>query len=523
MRRKLITDNLNEVVRILFRYYGLKFDGYAKSLYHSHPRYGYIESISYVLSRFGLDTSLVQTDLDEIKDFPFPLILHYDGLFLPIIGVKDNDTFIIINESGENEEIVLGGFVHLWDSRALVIEEDGKGLENKVRDRTVWGINHFVTLLSCLVIAGLVIYLSANVISLHSVIRCLFMLSSIVGLSVSALFHVQKLNRGNPFINRICHPSANHSSKRDCSSILDSTASKLFGIFSWVDIGTFYFIVFLFVIWFMQRQGTIITLAIISLFAAVYIPYSLFYQAKIAKRWCTLCLLVQGVLLFNALLSIVVILKECLVLRDLIMTAVRIVVMSLILFPLYYFVSNSLSSSYSFKQKNKKYRQYLFSAEGINSIIYQTPEVDFTCSNKMPVIKREGSAELTMIINPLCSPCINKTREVIEILKRKRYTSLYVVFLVDPKSTSEVAQASRLITDSMAGQLASSLENYTKRYRGVCNAESNVSFCPESSQIIESSFRWCQENNYMSTPKTFLNNHELPSLFSVNDIDYLIE
>ena len=74
MERKLIKDNPDEIVRILFRHYGLKYDGYARSLYHSHPRFRRIEAVSYLLSRYGVDSSLIKTDLEEMKGFPVPML-----------------------------------------------------------------------------------------------------------------------------------------------------------------------------------------------------------------------------------------------------------------------------------------------------------------------------------------------------------------------------------------------------------------------------------------------------------------
>ena len=523
MKRRLINKNHDEVVRILFRHHGLRFDNYAKSLYHSHPRYGYIEAISYILSRFGIDTSLIQTDLEEIKSLPFPLVVNYDGLFLPIVGMKNDETVLLINESGEIEEVLLRNFSHVWDGRALVMEEDGKGKGNIAKEKAIWMANRFLIIISGLIFVGAALYFSGRAICCQSIIRDLFLLSSIAGLAVSVLFHVQRLDRGNPLVNKICHSSAGHSSKRDCSSILDSNASKFFGVLSWVNVGSVYFLFFLSIVWFVRAPEAMTVLALVSLIAAVYIPYSLFYQAKKAKRWCALCLSVQAILFFNAVISIVYLMKKGVIIGDFWMMAIKIVVIAAIVISLYSLVLACVTSFYLLKERDKKHRELLFSAEGFHFLTQNTPEVDFSLSPKLPVIERGGNTELTMIINPSCSPCMMKTREVLEMLNRKRYTSLSIVILVDPKAKVEVALAKKLITESFAGNLAGALENHVKRFPDIGDVDAATSIHPKAQEIVDSGFKWSKDNRFLSTPKLFLNGHELPSLYSVKDLDFLVE
>ena len=510
-------------MRILFRHHGLKFDNYAKTLYHSHPRYGNIEAITYILSRFGIDTSLIQTDLEEIKSLPLPLVVNFDGLFLPIVGLKNDETVLLINESGEIEEVLLRDFNHRWDGRALVMEEDGKGKGNMPKEKAIWTVNRLLIILSVLIFAGTALYFSGRAICCQSVIRDLFLLSSIAGLAVSVLFHVQRLDRGNPLVNKICHSSAGHSSKRDCSSILDSNASKFFGVLSWVDVGSVYFLFYLSIVWFMLAPEAMIVLALVSLFAAAYIPYSIFYQAKKAKRWCALCLSVQAILLFNAAISIVFLMKEGVFVGNLWMTAIKTVAIVAIVISVYSLVLSCITSYYLLKERDKRHRELLFSAEGFRFLTQNTPAVDFSLSPKLPVIEREGNTELTMIINPICSPCMKKTREVLEILNRKRYTSLSIVMLVDPKAKVEVALAKKLITESFAGNLAGALENHVKRFPDIGDVNAVKSIHPQAQEIVDSGFKWSKDNRFLSTPKLFLNSRELPSLYSVRDIDFLVE
>lgn len=523
MKRRLIDDNLNEIIRVLFRYFEIDFDDYTSYLYRNHPRYGNIEAIAYILSRFGIDSSLVETDMEEIVSMPFPLIINYDGLFLPIMGVDKSGSFIILNESGERENVNLGGGGQGWDNRVLVLNKDGKGYRNLSKEKIIRKFCRIIVITAWVFIGTFFVGLSANTLFQHNFIRNYFLISSIIGLFISVLFHIQRLNRGNPLVNKICHSSSNHSSKRDCSSILDSNASKFFNLISWVDIGSLYFSLFLLVVWIIPTQEATVNLLLISIIASLYIPYSIYYQAIKAKRWCILCLSIQAILLFNALVSITYIIKFGLAGCCILLGSVEVAVVALIIVPCYFIIINTISSNYLLKKTEIRHREFIFSPEVIQWLIYETPEIDFSLSAKMPIIRREGDAELTMIINPLCSPCMKETRTVLEILNRKRYTNLSVIFLTDPKAKTEVDQAKILITEAIDGNLAKTLEKYSNQFPAINETNSNRSIHLDAQKILDTHFNWCKKNNYLSTPKLFLNNHELPSLYSVKDIDFLIE
>lgn len=182
----LLNDNLNEVIRVIFRYFEIDFNDYSSYLYHSHPRYGHFEAMAYILSRNGIDSSLIETDGEEINSLPFPLIINYDGLFLPIIGIDKTGSFVILNESGESETIEIDKNDSGWDKRALVLQKDDKCRSDGKTERTIRTFKQMTVYFSCLIFGIAFTLLSVKVYSVHNLIRYSFLLSSILGLTVSA-------------------------------------------------------------------------------------------------------------------------------------------------------------------------------------------------------------------------------------------------------------------------------------------------------------------------------------------------
>lgn len=79
-----------------------------------------------------------------------------------------------------------------------------------------------------------------------------------------------------------------------CDSVLETKASKFFGLFSWSEVGFTYFSVSLLtLLLFPQWIGY---LAICNALCLPYTVWSIWYQKFRAKAWCTLCVSVQTTL-----------------------------------------------------------------------------------------------------------------------------------------------------------------------------------------------------------------------------------
>lgn len=522
MKRQLVENNPDTVVRILLHYYSLRFDGYTKALYHNHPRFRGIEAIAYVLSRRGIDSSLIKTDLDELKELPTPFVISYDGLFLPVAGVGNDNQLTIITESGEREEIqlILDG---RWDCKALILREDGFGTEDYPKNQFMWSINQALLYLANTILIIIASYLSIRVFTFHCSFGSLYLVFSLIGVIVCVAFHIQKNDRGNILINKICHPigGGGHSSKRDCASILDSKAAWLLGITSWVDVGSIYFLICLVSVWCLPTAPTIAGLSLFAICASTYIPYSIYYQAVIAKRWCMLCLAIQCILLCFAIFALFYFLKAGFNASHIVYGSTLIITIAIVVVPLYALLDHIISSYYRLKAENREYRWQQFSPEGRSLLFSRLPQVNINRSFRIPIIIKDGVWDLTMIINPRCSPCIRKTRDILNLLKRKRYTNLSIILLINPNDNLEIILSKSLIGEALSGDILKALIKYTNAFPSltdIANHESAV-----ITETLQRQLDWCSRNNIASTPSILLNGAILPNSLSINDIDYIIQ
>lgn len=112
--------------------------------------------------------------------------------------------------------------------------------------------------------------------------------------AIATLLVWHDIDRYSPAVQAVC----GISKKLNCNAVLDSKGSGLFGI-KWSTIGFSYFVgglLYIMVKGF-DHATALSTLWQINLLGTLYVFYSLYYQWKIAKNWCVLCLLVQVVLI----------------------------------------------------------------------------------------------------------------------------------------------------------------------------------------------------------------------------------
>lgn len=82
--------------------------------------------------------------------------------------------------------------------------------------------------------------------------------------------------------------------KNGCGTVLDTSASKLFGLFPWCEIGLAYFTVSEVAI--LLYPQCVNYLAIISVCCLPYTLWSVSYQKLKIHAWCTLCLTIQALM-----------------------------------------------------------------------------------------------------------------------------------------------------------------------------------------------------------------------------------
>lgn len=148
----------------------------------------------------------------------------------------------------------------------------------------------------------LVLLIGANIPSENIFAFSTISFLKIVGLTITILLIIYEIDKNNAFVKNVC----SLTSKTDCDAVLGSKASKILGV-SWGEIGFFYFsATFIGLLLPSISFSTKVTFLALSNYLAVpYVFFSIYYQWRIVKQWCPLCISVQIILLCEFLWNII--------------------------------------------------------------------------------------------------------------------------------------------------------------------------------------------------------------------------
>lgn len=272
----------------------------------SHPNYPSLLAVTETLNELSIPVEGLYIEKENREQLDSPFLAHMNREEGSIEFV---DSIMTVKNK-------LPNFFDEWSGYILVIPEKEEIVENaehlkfKLQDRFTKTLKSIVIgLLAIGFITCLIILFSINwLISFNTLL-------SAVGLYLSYLIVQKEAGINNSVSEAIC----SLVKKQQCNKLLYSKGSKIFSWLSWGDIGIIFFSSQLsyFLLTavglqiFSNTTGQLILLNqyltpvyALSVAALFFPPYSLFYQWKIIKEWCPLCIGVQIVLLIMGISTI---------------------------------------------------------------------------------------------------------------------------------------------------------------------------------------------------------------------------
>lgn len=530
MGRKLINDNVNTILRILFKKLGIRYDIDILHNLKEHPDFPSFLSFQYILKREGVDCIALKTNIEQLRDeLPKPVLVHVvtnTDLFL-LINQVDSAQVHIINEHGTIEREGIENFSKMWDGNAMIFDSD------IIKPRSITFQEKILLLLSKARIPFIITVLIMAVIynifknyELRETNNFLFLLFSAIGVLFSVLLLVENLDEHNPLVKKIC--TSGKSKKVNCSSILNSKDAMFIGLFSWSDIG-FVFFTFLFIINLLLYNNIAhLTTSIVSMMSFPYVFYSITYQKFVARSWCRLCLGVQAMLAALFIVSLLSLSSTEFSLFEqyesfvpVVLTMFFIIVVFISIKPLLtrFYELRGTSSTFNSLKHNHEIKQLIFQKQ---LLITPTNGIGLVCGNP------RGSICLTLVISPVCNPCMNELRTLLPILKRKEDTRVELIFLTDKKENEPLAFKLAML---LIGKYLSSEKDFLDELVNFVNGYPASKFKYKrdrflnnedvAEQLLLDQIKWCISNKIYSTPRFFIDGRALPSFYSVKDIDYM--
>lgn len=384
---------------------------YLNNLFDNHPYRYTLYGIKSMLKHYNIDSYALHINehahLIEFNDtVPFVVQIYND---LAVVSRIEAETIHIITY-GKHQELSHKVFFELWTGVALILLPFQDAHEPDFRTNRInqlWIKTEYVLICMLSVVFMAHLWHPSDFLTNSWLITQLLL--SICGLFFSSLLLLDFLKIETTIGNRICTSIKGHS----CANLLELPAAKLVGRYSWSEIGVSYFLTTIFLI-LIAPETSYTILPAITILSSIYPIWSIWYQKYKAKKWCTLCLLVQGVLISQCAITICTStnLTAPPSLTNILLALLSYVLCGLIV---HTFIRLYLNSE-KYKLQAKVLSLIKYKNETFNIFLTAQPKTAGFISS---VVFGPENAKYTIsvYVNPLCAPCV-KTHPYIDELHK---------------------------------------------------------------------------------------------------------
>lgn len=394
----------------------------AEQLYQ-HPHYPSLLSISEVLQFEGVQNFAAKISSQDLTQVTFPVMAHLHvngGVFVVLQKLINNQISYWLDGKMIHEPVET--FSTKWSNTVLLpeVEETRKNniITNQIaRTLAVVGLSTFLI--------SLLIWNAASFTLLSPILFSGQAISLLLGLAVAILIILQSIDQRNPLVQQLC----GGGTKTDCNHILSSKAAKINTWLGWADVGLFYYAGNFLLLMNSHFTTDVIVLCLFNIVSLPFSFYSVYYQWKVAKSWCRLCLYIQALLWLQGGFSFYYLLQlvetPSLNILDLIKTITIFLLPAFVWLLIKPYIQDFKQITPLKKQLNRlKFDTETFKFHLLKQAKYVAPaEISFVLGNPLSPL------EITMVSNPFCNPCAKAHEMLDEWLNKGLDFKLNIVFM----------------------------------------------------------------------------------------------
>lgn len=517
---------------------------YIQQQLEAHPDYPSLLAVSDVLQDLKINNLSIQTDAGQLQQLPTPLVAQLQGQsdpqFVVVTGFDNDAVHYYHPEYNRSVTVAKGkfdkeftGVVLLAEASALSGEKDHQQHARKERQQLLLKILPACCLISMVLLTCFIAFISKGLNALPNI---LYTLLSLAGAAVAGLLLWYKADQSNPVFRQLCAIG-----KADCQAVFHSAGASIFGI-PWSVIGCAYFAgtICCLVITGINHGPVMPLLGWLSALALLYSVYSIYYQAKIAKQWCPLCLTIQAILVLQFVMALWGGYLSVSPFTDLTMSALIAVLFSFLL--VVAFVNAWLPAV----QKAKQGKINSLELSGIKHdpdvmhALLTRQRTLTTLPKELGITIGNPAAKYTLlkICNPYCAPCAKSHAVVEELLDNNPDVCMQIIFTAPPDDYRSLPVRHFLAIDEK-GDPQQTKEALSDWYHAkkvdydqfAINYPMNGELNRQNDKV-KWMHTWCQKEKISFTPTFFIATHgenadegmlryyQLPDQYTVQDLKY---
>lgn len=502
-----------------------------------HPGYPSLLCFSDALATWRVDTVMARIAKENLDQLPLPFLAH---LLLPeetlvlVTGIDTGQVRFLINEKERVQPVA--EFLTKWSGIALLAEktdESGETTHTNAMGAEIvsrWKIPVLFVSLSILAVASVAPF--RDVAALPVFLSYTFLvLLQLSGIAVTSLLVWHSIDKDNPVLQKICSAGAN----TNCNSVLTSKYARVFSWLSWSDIGLMYFTTGFLALMIAGLTRSIPLVSLVAWLSVASFPIvllSVYFQWRVFRQWCLLCLCTQVILLLQlavsfagGLLSIVPLPLPA-VSDGITLLALGGLTFSAILtgVPL-------LMQSQKAKQLQRDLIRLKSDPQIWESLLHGQKQITITTQGLGITLGNPAATNtLVKVCNPYCEPCAKAHPEIEELLKENSNLKMQILFMV----TNDVSDTKTPVVRHLLAIAEKGDEKLTRKALDDWYLSDNKDYdlfkalYPMNGELkrqdmkIESMDKWCTGMEIKYTPTVFINGYQIPEMYAIRDLKYLL-
>lgn len=256
--------------------------------------------------------------------------------------------------------------------------------------------------------------------------------------------------------------------------------------------------------------------------------YSIYFQWKIIRQWCVLCLTIQfliicSVFLVNYNISLQNIIPFFIEFKPLLIFMIIIFLWSKL--------KPILTQNVKLKEVDLEYNRLKFNEIVFNSLLKNQDKITVNYLNiGIEIGDVNARYTLVKVCNPYCDPCSRAHYKLTDIIENNKNIKVRIIFNVSPNDEFAKKPVNLFLyyfkdakkTETGLRILSKWHLQNEKNYDEFIKAEKidTSKIRQEYSDEIEKMYNWCKEMNVHSTPTYFINDNKMPNFYLIEEINY---
>ncbi len=519
-----------------------------------NPFYPSLYCLSNVFDKFNIANKAFTITEQDLHQFEPPFITYcsgqQNGKDFVLVTEMTNATVTYISNANKPKTLPKADFISQWQKTVFVAEGTAQSGEKdyaaKLKTEKLKNTKQPLLYAGAAVLIGLMVFgLISSAGNILALAAAGIIITKLAGLALSILLLIYEIDKTNSFVKSICAAGK----QTNCSAVLNSKAGKIFGI-SWAEAGFFYFASTTI---FLLLPGTsfaaiIPWLAITATIAAPYIVFSIYYQYKVVKQWCPLCLAVQAILLLEfiwATTNFWLNNPSSQISSPFPFPLGRIGWAVLLPVVIWYLLRPVLLAAKNAPIYNAAYKRLLYNPEIFKSLLQQqTIAPDGWQNLGIDIGNPNAQNTIIKVCNPYCGPCAKAHPVLEEIVKHNTNVKVKVIFTATNAKTDRAGKPVKHLLAIAAQQNLQTTEKalddwymapkkdyevFAAKYPLNQNINNNKNISTQQSSpyppplgeiegAVDLMSKWCADAEITGTPTIFINGRRLPETYRINEL-----